>query len=287
MNFLINIIFTLCLSAPRVEERYRYFNDFANIPHETKRAIDDYFDRWVSVMTEALSRKVVSNACTMEYYTKGLGITERHMVHTEVKKVKQRPGMFDNSIGTISESYSKKAPETFARLGLRLLDLRPGSISNYKFPNDFSEEVEYTITVYFFHEHGMLPDMGTQHKATLASMGTQTNEEAEIQSRTRHEGALASMGTQTNEEAEIQSRLDFHHAEALHHQSEIKRLESQLARQKNDIASELECVICKSSRKSVVFLPCSHMNTCNGCAQTLQQCPICRSQIVTKTNVFL
>lgn len=42
---------------------------------------------------------------------------------------------------------------------------------------------------------------------------------------------------------------------------------------------EPECVICYSEAKDTVFAPCGHYMTCNSCAKTCKDCPICRSPI--------
>lgn len=248
MNFLLNVIFTLCLTAPTLTCKKAYTN---TLPYETKLAVDEYFQRWLSVMREALSERIVNNFATIQSYVGRLDITEKHIIQTEVIRKDRLPS-----------SYSQGLPETYARLEVSLSDLHSGMkfVDGDEFPN----KVHYTITIYFFREHRNLVNVGTQHKASVASMETQTNEEAEIQ-----------------------SRLDFHHAEVLHHQNEIKQLESQLEKEKNDILSELECIICRDSRKSVLFSPCNHINTCHGCAQPIQRCPTCRSHINTKTQIFL
>ena len=41
----------------------------------------------------------------------------------------------------------------------------------------------------------------------------------------------------------------------------------------------LLCVVCEDAKKSVLLLPCKHICTCQGCAEGLGACPICRVPI--------
>ena len=44
-------------------------------------------------------------------------------------------------------------------------------------------------------------------------------------------------------------------------------------------AQESICVVCMSTARSVVLIPCGHLAVCQSCYVHLQQCPICRSVI--------
>lgn len=55
-------------------------------------------------------------------------------------------------------------------------------------------------------------------------------------------------------------------------------------------AQSLECCVCLTNAKSVLFLPCRHLCTCEECglnAALVLSCPICRGDIVGRMNVFL
>lgn len=52
--------------------------------------------------------------------------------------------------------------------------------------------------------------------------------------------------------------------------------------------NDLLCVICQSTQKSILFLPCKHICTCEVCSnKSLVSCPLCRSQISEKMKVFV
>ena len=44
----------------------------------------------------------------------------------------------------------------------------------------------------------------------------------------------------------------------------------------------LECTVCMAAERSVLFLPCSHVVACGGCAAQLEECPMCRATIEQK-----
>ena len=47
------------------------------------------------------------------------------------------------------------------------------------------------------------------------------------------------------------------------------------------------CKICMDAQVKVVFLPCTHMATCSGCAVALSQCPMCRGDIKYSFNPII
>ncbi len=47
---------------------------------------------------------------------------------------------------------------------------------------------------------------------------------------------------------------------------------------------DTECVICLYDTKSVVFSPCGHYITCEGCSANCKKCPLCTANIVCKLN---
>ncbi|XP_069686347.1 E3 ubiquitin-protein ligase LRSAM1-like isoform X1 [Periplaneta americana] len=48
-----------------------------------------------------------------------------------------------------------------------------------------------------------------------------------------------------------------------------------------------ECVVCMDDKCEVIFVPCGHMCTCIKCAELVQECPMCRSQIERKIRAIL
>lgn len=49
----------------------------------------------------------------------------------------------------------------------------------------------------------------------------------------------------------------------------------------------LDCAVCLSDVKNIVFIPCGHFYTCNPCSQRLQTCPICREKITNRIDKTL
>ena len=57
--------------------------------------------------------------------------------------------------------------------------------------------------------------------------------------------------------------------------------EEEIARlpQSSGSARYSECAVCMEAERDTVFLPCSHVVACAGCATRLTQCPVCRAEI--------
>ena len=72
----------------------------------------------------------------------------------------------------------------------------------------------------------------------------------------------------------------------LQRQSEVLRQVKQergvAEQQREQALDRLQCVICVDAERSVLFLPCSHVAACGGCAARLDECPICRGAIEQK-----
>jgi serine/threonine protein kinase len=48
------------------------------------------------------------------------------------------------------------------------------------------------------------------------------------------------------------------------------------------------CVVCEDAQKSVLLLPCKHICMCEGCAEGVRDCPICRTNIGERiTGVYI
>ncbi len=50
---------------------------------------------------------------------------------------------------------------------------------------------------------------------------------------------------------------------------------------------DMICVVCQSTPKCTLFLPCRHLCTCVVCSENLKQCPMCRSHIASQIKVYI
>ena len=64
-----------------------------------------------------------------------------------------------------------------------------------------------------------------------------------------------------------------------------KRKEKEEEKKKAKIFSE--CKICMDKDKTVLFEPCMHLCCCKECSRLVKNCPICRSRIRKKVDVFV
>ncbi len=72
--------------------------------------------------------------------------------------------------------------------------------------------------------------------------------------------------------------------------NEIKKTKmDQLVKDNETIKKQIQCVVCHSAERNVVFLPCKHFACCNLCANNLytNKCPTCRGSIEEKQTVYL
>ena len=46
------------------------------------------------------------------------------------------------------------------------------------------------------------------------------------------------------------------------------------------------CGICLSFKKTIVFLPCKHIYSCEKCSVSLTKCPLCRTEIIEKIKIY-
>nr|CAB3263548.1 ZF(RING)-19 zinc finger protein [Phallusia mammillata] len=56
--------------------------------------------------------------------------------------------------------------------------------------------------------------------------------------------------------------------------------------EEEDVQIENECVVCLDKQSDCVLLLCGHVCACYECAQTLNKCPMCRSDIMQKIKIF-
>jgi hypothetical protein len=52
------------------------------------------------------------------------------------------------------------------------------------------------------------------------------------------------------------------------------------------VPAATQCAICWDAVSCVVFGPCGHLTTCDGCAAPLRKCPLCRGTIESRLHVF-
>ena len=63
---------------------------------------------------------------------------------------------------------------------------------------------------------------------------------------------------------------------------QVKQERGAAEQQREAAQDRLQCVICADAERSTVFLPCSHVVACGGCAAQLDECPMCRAAIEQK-----
>ena len=66
----------------------------------------------------------------------------------------------------------------------------------------------------------------------------------------------------------------------------MRRLEAKV-QECQQTTDNLACVVCLDNCKEVLFMPCRHICMCEGCAENITDCPICRSRIVSKQKSFI
>lgn len=82
------------------------------------------------------------------------------------------------------------------------------------------------------------------------------------------------------------SRLEELEAQAIalqgsvHHNLEVLR-EELITRREED----QHCILCMDQLRSVAFA-CGHYNTCRGCSDTVEECPVCRTRITQRLIIY-
>lgn len=60
-----------------------------------------------------------------------------------------------------------------------------------------------------------------------------------------------------------------------------------LAQEEQELREDAtKCVVCIENMRSHVLIPCGHLCVCDGCGETLQACPLCRTAVVSRHRVF-
>ena len=62
---------------------------------------------------------------------------------------------------------------------------------------------------------------------------------------------------------------------------------SQLQKEIKRLNEEKLCKICLDSNSEIVFRPCGHFASCNTCAISLKNCPMCRKEIISCFRVYI
>ena len=76
----------------------------------------------------------------------------------------------------------------------------------------------------------------------------------------------------------------------LTHMNHAKALKIRESSNKNrELENAKICTICKESEKTMLFIPCAHIATCETCSahESITDCPICRAAIFEKIRVHL
>lgn len=79
----------------------------------------------------------------------------------------------------------------------------------------------------------------------------------------------------TNEYDELASYLT--ELELTHH-------ESKELIEKNDT---ITCIVCMENARNILLEPCKHAVLCQKCSQSISVCPICKTNIITKLQIFI
>ncbi|NWY48746.1 XIAP ligase, partial [Sylvia atricapilla] len=97
------------------------------------------------------------------------------------------------------------------------------------------------------------------------------------ESHTSVEDLVADLSAQKeNTREEEPNEIPVEQDELIHTEEKLRRLQE-----------EKLCKICMAKDVSVVFIPCGHLVACKECAQFLNECPLCRSDIMKIQEIFM
>ena len=57
--------------------------------------------------------------------------------------------------------------------------------------------------------------------------------------------------------------------------------------EKEEDNNNIKCVICLENDKCMLLMPCKHVCCCEQCSKDINQCPLCRKNIESKTKIYL
>jgi uncharacterized membrane protein YgcG len=69
--------------------------------------------------------------------------------------------------------------------------------------------------------------------------------------------------------------------------AQLKKVKQEKMQVENNYDDRMLCIACQDSEREVLFLPCSHVGMCAGCAASVSECPTCRGRIDSKRNIRL
>jgi len=89
---------------------------------------------------------------------------------------------------------------------------------------------------------------------------------------------------ETELEAVLQ-RVRGHRQRRLEQQLQsVERRHAAECRGRQSLEEDQQCIVCSELAKTVLFLPCRHLCTCESCSSQLSLCPICRAVISEKVR---
>ncbi|NXL97637.1 XIAP ligase, partial [Tyrannus savana] len=104
------------------------------------------------------------------------------------------------------------------------------------------------------------------------------------ESHTSVEDLVADLSTEKeNTREEEPNEIPIEQDELIQLQNLYLSTEEKLRR----LQEEKLCKICMAKDVSVVFIPCGHLVACKECAQVLSECPLCRTDIMRKQEIFM
>lgn len=94
--------------------------------------------------------------------------------------------------------------------------------------------------------------------------------------------------------AKLETELDgllrtvrSHHKQRWEQQLQsVQRRHADECRDRQSLEEEQVCVVCSECEKTMLFLPCRHLCTCETCAGQLHQCPMCRANIEDRVRAY-
>jgi len=69
--------------------------------------------------------------------------------------------------------------------------------------------------------------------------------------------------------------------------SEVEVQDSSKCIKVEPLKEEELCVICLDKKKEILLLPCKHLCLCLNCSNSINDCPLCRMVVTSKTSVYL
>jgi hypothetical protein len=85
-----------------------------------------------------------------------------------------------------------------------------------------------------------------------------------------------------------EKEIEYMRIYSQHKEISLKRNES-LKRTETNHLESVNCVICQTDRRTIIFSPCRHMCCCETCASSPglhDKCPLCRADITSKEKIF-